>query len=534
LWKGGYDEYLRGYKYTYDKANRFLKADYGFKYVNVYNSETWDFTMRYNEQISGYDRNGNIKQLDRYHGAWNKVDELHYASYDGNKLLAVQDWVYTNVPVGFHDVNSWIDDYRYDRNGNMTFDLNKSIDSIHYNHLNLPDSITVNSKGGIRYTYDAAGNKLQKTVTDNTVSPALITTYKYAGAFVYKNDTLELMNHEEGRIRPLKVDTTQAFSPSNVKYTYDYFLKDHLGNVRMVLSTEQHNDQYAATLETAAATKEEQLFSNLSSTRTMKPTGFDANSANGQVARLNGDINTSGNKRLGPGLVLKVMAGDTISLATRAWYSGSTQAPPSGLAPIADEIVSLLTTGIAGAGGTHGGNSTTTDITDGLEPIVNDLIDNQQNYDNSRPKAFLNWMVVDEDFKKVTSTNHMGAVQVPTIGSGDTAQLLVGPTNMVVRRGGWLYVYVSNESNQNVFFDNLIVSHKKGPVAEQSEYYAWGLEIPGISSRANSDGYYNNNRQKYNGKELQDKEFNDGTGLAWGDYGARMYDPQLGVWHTKD
>jgi hypothetical protein len=43
-------------------------------------------------------------------------------------------------------------------------------------------------------------------------------------------------------------------------------------------------------------------------------------------------------------------------------------------------------------------------------------------------------------------------VQVPAIASGDSSQLLVGPANMVVRRGGWLYVYVSNESNQNVFF----------------------------------------------------------------------------------
>jgi len=216
------------------------------------------------------------------------------------------------------------------------------------------------------------------------------------------------------------------------------------------------------------------------------------------------------------------MAGDTVSLATKAWYNGSTQAPPSGLTPIGDEIVSLLTSGVVAAGGTHGGNIPAGDISDGVTAVVNDFLSNQS-YDNSKPKAFLNWMVVDEDFKKVTSTNHMGAVQVPTIASGDSNHLLVGPTNMVVRRGGWLYVYVSNESNQNVFFDNIVASHKRGPVVEQSDYYAFGLEILGISSKAAVAAEYDVNRKKFQGQE-----YTTDLDVDYYEFKYRFHDPSIG------
>ncbi len=114
------------------------------------------------------------------------------------------------------------DDYDYVVNGNLIKDQNKGIASISYDILNLPEQIVVANKGTISYTYDAAGNKLSKTV--NETGQATKTT-QYLGGMIFENNVLQHVATEEGRVRL-----------ASGQWRYDYFLKDHLGNVRVMLN----------------------------------------------------------------------------------------------------------------------------------------------------------------------------------------------------------------------------------------------------------------------------------------------------------
>jgi hypothetical protein len=112
-------------------------------------------------------------------------------------------------------------EYEYDRNGNMTVDLNKAI-QVEYNALNLPISVEFDDGGKIVWLYSAGGTKLRKEVYQD----GQLNYYKdYTGGFVYRSGELDYFRSENGRIR--KVDDS---------YVPEYHLKDHLDNVRVAFS----------------------------------------------------------------------------------------------------------------------------------------------------------------------------------------------------------------------------------------------------------------------------------------------------------
>ncbi len=578
LWSTQGDDVQRKYDFSYDNAGRLIKALYGEKQNtgDAWSNSKMDFSVTGTSGQITYDLNGNLltmlqKGVAPGQSAPITVDDLRYsyAAYS-NKLQSVTDQMTATTFNGrmgdFKDGSNaaGTPDYVYDNNGNVVVDLNKNAQSLNngaagtngisYNFLDKPDQVRLVGKGLIHIVYDADGNKLKKIFTPEGSSIATTTTY--IDEFVYQSigggtDSLQYINFEEGRIRVVSAVTQNngydlltidgnMDLPGSQRGAYDFFIRDYQSNVRMILTEESDKGSNSCTMETARAANEEPLFGQVDASGV--PTAANEVKARFAVSGIPGQSsgggwqnstigsyvsrvgNLAGNK-IGPNTLLKVMAGDSIT-ATTIYYYQDPVVNTTGTSMITNLLTSLAAA-ITGGGATSGllthGAGPAAGITSPLGnsvPFTSVADPDQNNTAGTTPKAYLTILFFDERFNFV----QQGSVAARVIQAGTGAPALVLPI-IQAPKNGYAYVYVSNESDQMVYFDNLQVANHHSAIIEEDHYYAYGLKIAGISSRKLPDP---NERHLDNKNLYNDKELIDEADLNWYDYGFRSYDAQIG------
>jgi RHS repeat-associated protein len=230
------DSVQRSYLYDYDKANRYINASF----TGIGNE---DF-----DENAAYDSNGNILKLNRKGetstNTFSKIDSLTYSYYtNSNRLNGITDLA--NNTKGHKDNGNALD-FTYYSDGSLKTDANKGITNTIYNYLGLQDEIQFGTTAKIKNVYSADGQKIIQYLINGT--DTLRTDF--VGDLIYKNEVLETVFHNEGRIK-VALDTSivnwsdtlgNQYSDTTIALNtrFQYFIQDHLGNNRVIF--EKLND----------------------------------------------------------------------------------------------------------------------------------------------------------------------------------------------------------------------------------------------------------------------------------------------------
>ncbi|MEN4762899.1 RHS repeat-associated core domain-containing protein, partial [Chryseobacterium sp. C39-AII1] len=258
-WKNASEDVLKRYTYTYDDLNRLKDAIY------TEPNATTPFNNNFNEHVT-YDLNGNIATLKRnafpvFGNTSTLVDDLVY-QHTGNRLTKVIENSLNDT--GYEGGNNTIS---YDQNGNMKNMLDKGIQNINYNFLDLPNNLSIvqtnflgqSTSSNISYLYRADGTKLRKlyTTLGGRGSTNTTSTTEYLDGFQYENfegggmcltcktetayeeqayTSREVIGKPIAPVWVLDfVATSEGFySFRENRYIYQY--QDHLGNTRVSFS----------------------------------------------------------------------------------------------------------------------------------------------------------------------------------------------------------------------------------------------------------------------------------------------------------
>ena len=539
----------RSYRFAYDGVGRLTAATYAAS--SGYGQ--WSLEANaYNESGITYDPNGNILSLSRYTKDNNiaparLIDNLTYSygTDGGNQLVAVSDQ--GSSTEGFRDQGTMSVEYPVDDNGNLLRDDNKQV-AFYYNVLNKPERQQATPSRSIMYDYAADGTLLRRTVSGVVQQGGTVTkTYDYVDGFVYEggqNGTPALVSvpTPEGRALVLQSPASQ---PDYL--TYEYHLRDHLGNLRVAFRAQPAPTTLHLTMEPNADEEGEYpRFSEVSDARTSDQAQEQFFSA--RVKQF----------QIGPHVRMPAADGDHIKLDL--FYrtpSGEQVQPARATAPAVAKMWSRLLTLAPVLLPAQSGATTPEGRPKawwpGIQLSLGGVLAGPAARQArklralhattlaaaSRPSptiimpAYVAWNTYDDDGKLLKSGREV--LPVTKESTYDWAHGTVNlpvDLSMVTSRVGSIEVFLLNDGAQPVYFDSVTIRHPRPAlvISQENHYYPFGLNMKGVA--VNTTPAEQTSKAQYNGgSQLEDEALDEG-----GVYSTplRTYDPLLGRFQGVD
>jgi hypothetical protein len=98
-------------------------------------------------------------------------------------------------------------------------------------------------------------------------------------------------------------------------------------------------------------------------------------------------------------------------------------------------------------------------------------IKNENTINSNKPQVFLNYVFLDDNMNVIEGNS--GLIQTTEPNAWN--DLIIDENT--AQANGYLYVFLTNEENMDVHFDNLVVEHYKGQLLQENHYYPNGLFV---------------------------------------------------------
>lgn len=478
---------IEAYAFTYDQKNQLTKAKFGSANDMAASDDAYDVVIESDDLLKGgYDANGNIQGIKRYDedpSARSNDFEFNYddANDRPNRLLSIPGYISS---ITYNKIGQVIAiDYADKPNIDIEYDVTGKVTAV--KEAGTPIMEVRYDDRGFRLM-KRAGNLEQWYVRD--ASGQIMAIYHHDTNFPSQGIAqIELPIYGSSKIG------TTFKNPDHYKYIYE--LSDHLGNVRALVTKLSIMATASMEVGNQIDDYEEQYFDNLDNVRHQDV----ANSHNGsRMAR------TNPTKPIGPTITMRVRAGDIINLEAFAKFG-------SGF----DE--NIITSGIAGliAGGVNGTalGVETLNLSNGITTNVFNAGLGAVTPNTGAPKAYIQYILLDNNF------GYESSVGLPVTSNENVWQTLA--LNKTVHEDGYLYAYLVNESNIDVFFDDFTLQILGTRVIRSTDYYPFGAVAKQWDNKdqAQQEAY----RHGYQGEYSEKDEETD-----WNTFELRMYDPLIG------